>query len=477
MNHIESLKTVLSKYFSFEYSECLRILQDLNQDISLNGISSDMSGYADLLLEILMSTEKVHQNHLELSQKGNDFILAYTHVIREISNILATLAAIDNHPKITYAKIYYLYLVRDLDDAVKLIEQNPNYDDLRFYQLAATIYMLNDLPDEATFYIDKAYNVSPDNDETIRLKKRILKLFKNRSQKRISSARWPVHMVSPESLKEFCKKHIVGDYQNSNIDLGTQPQIATIGSCFANNLANALGSHGINSKTFSLGEEVNNTYTNLEIFKLMTQNQEKIQVSGENDSTTLDPLINESFIGEINHFREYLCNSGLLVYTLGVSQGFFTFDDQPVLIKGTGGVDRTAFTKSIYRNITVGENVSNCKKIISLARNLNPHLPIVFTISPVPLARSFDTASAVTSDCLSKSILRVAVDELLASEIKNIYYWPSFEIAKWIAPHVSMDESKHWHFGSDDLYSRHVSSKTVSLIIELFLEVFCKIKC
>ncbi|MCX6985406.1 MAG: GSCFA domain-containing protein [Lentisphaerae bacterium] len=476
MNHMESLKKVLDKYFSFEYPACLQILQDLNRDIAQNGISFDMSEYADSLLEILMSTEKVHQHHLELSKKGNDFILAYTHVIKEIFNLLETLTAINNNQKIAFAKIYYLYLVRDLDDAIKLIEQIPNYDDLRFYQLAATIYMLNDLPDEATFYINKAYNVSPDNAETIRLKKRISILFRNKSQKRISSARWPVHMVSPDSLKEFCKKHIVGE-QNSNITLGRQPQIATIGSCFANNLANALSLHGIDSKTFSLVEEINNTYTNLEIFKIMTQHQEEIQVSSENDNTTLDPLINETFINEVKSFKEYLCKSDLLIYTLGVSQGFFTFDDQPVLIKGTGGVDRTAFTKSIYRNITVEENVKNCKKIISLARNLNPCLPIVFTISPVPLARSFDTVSAVTSDCLSKSILRVAVDELLTSEIKNIHYWPSFEIAKWIAPHVSMDEPKHWHFGSDDLYSRHVSSKTVSLIIELFLDVFCHIKC
>ncbi len=471
MNQLRILKTALKKFSSVKYSDCLRNLNNLHKDIQLNGISGQISEYADVLLKIIESTETVHEQNIQQSQQGKQFIVAPTHVTKEVSNIVDTLIGIKPHPILSLTKIYFLYLSRELDQAIKLIEQNKHFDNLLFYQIAATVYMLNDSPNEATLFISKASQISKD-DETIRLAKRIQKLNQNRSQKRIRSARWPTHMINSDTLKSFCNNNIISEYKKLNISLSQNSQVATIGSCFANNLANSLISNEINAKSFSLGEEINNTYTNYEIFKLLSQGLQKTKLSNEFESTTLTPLINEDFIDELEDFKHYLENADLLVYTLGVSQGFFTFDEKPVLIKGTGGIDRSAFAKSIYRNITVSENISNCKNIINLARIIKPDIPIVFTISPVPLARAFDTDSAVMNDCLSKSTLRVAVQELIESDIQNIYYWPSFEIAKWITPHIAIEGSNEWHFGSDDLYSRHVSRRTVSLIIELFINVF-----
>lgn len=468
------LNDSVDNFKSFDYKLCLDNLSAFHENIITTKEKINPSTYDETVLDLLMLTEDIHIEKLKKSQEQTDFIIAPNHIVQMLFKIINSLLKIKSTNTLLFAKIYSYYLKRELDEAIDLIENTGIDEDLKFFKLAATIYMLNDFPDNAKKYIEKAYQISDDK-ETTRLKERIEKLYTNKSQKRIKSARWPTHMIETKDLQTFCEKSIISEYSNIDFHLTTKSKVATIGSCFANNLANVLNENGINAKTFSLGEEINNTYTNSAIFEIMNN----IDTIGNTDTnfnnTTLEPLMNNDFIKELKEFKEYLSNCDLLVYTLGVSQGFFSFDDKPTLIKGTGGIDRTAFTKSLYRNISVDENVLNCKKIITLARLIRPNIPIVFTLSPVPLARAFDTTSAITSDCLSKSILRVSIDELLKLNIKNINYWPSFEIAKWIYPHIIIEKPQDWHFGSDDLHPRHVSKETVSLIIQLFIKVYFRL--
>jgi hypothetical protein len=46
----------------------------------------------------------------------------------------------------------------------------------------------------------------------------------------------------------------------------------------------------------------------------------------------------------------------------------------------------------------------------------------------------------------------------------DVFYWPSFEIVRWLAPHVSPA------YGADDGLSRHVNRALVDLIVKLFLK-------
>ena len=87
-------------------------------------------------------------------------------------------------------------------------------------------------------------------------------------------------------------------------------------------------------------------------------------------------------------------------------------------------------------------------------------------MSPVPLSGSFEYSAAVQADCISKSIMRVTAHELLKSGLPQLYYWPSFEIVRWLGAHTGPA------YGCHDGFSVHVNDDLVDLITTLFLETF-----
>ena len=75
----------------------------------------------------------------------------------------------------------------------------------------------------------------------------------------------------------------------------------------------------------------------------------------------------------------------------------------------------------------------------------------------------------MVSDCVSKSILRVALDEYFRKHNpKNVYYWPSFEMVRWVGPHIEVPTL------FEDNTTRHVNNSIVSIIIDNFVKAFFK---
>ena len=73
---------------------------------------------------------------------------------------------------------------------------------------------------------------------------------------------------------------------------------------------------------------------------------------------------------------------------------------------------------------------------------------------------------AVEVDCISKSTLRVAVANVMRDKIEGVFYWPSFEIVRWLAPHIAPA------YGVDDGLLRHVNTGLIDLITDLFVEYY-----
>jgi len=98
---------------------------------------------------------------------------------------------------------------------------------------------------------------------------------------------------------------------------------------------------------------------------------------------------------------------------------------------------------------------------------VNATAPIVVTLSPVPLEATFREISCMTADSVSKSVLRVAIDQAMSEHRPDVYYWPSFEIVRWAGAHVSWPA-----YGFHDDRARHVTRYTVGRIIDAFVESF-----
>ena len=247
--------------------------------------------------------------------------------------------------------------------------------------------------------------------------------------------------------------------------LSIDDSVITVGSCFARELRSYLQELGFESKSFWVPAGLNNSFAILDFVSWCVTGQETGR--GFRYDETDEREIRE---WKPEHEREeYLLglrNAGAFVFTLGLAE---VWQDRRTGEVFWRGVPQSIFDaeRHEFRLSTVEENEENLTQIIHLIRSVNPSAPIVLTLSPVPLAATFRGISCVTADCVSKSVLRVALDRVIAQELESVYYWPSFEIVRWLGSHLP------WRlYGTEDHHTRVVPKYIVAEIIDAFVEAF-----
>jgi Ni,Fe-hydrogenase maturation factor len=235
--------------------------------------------------------------------------------------------------------------------------------------------------------------------------------------------------------------------------------LRTLGSCFARHMARALKEAGHECYHIEVGDVINTTYADRAIMEWI--------------AGTLDPALEQRMnevVGALTtkeNFVEQIRRADVFIFTLGVAACFFERDTGRFVMPRPTSINSRALAETYdFRTTRVSENVANMKFIIDAMRAINPELKIFITVSPAPLHVTFERNASVVGDCLSKSVMRVSADELMHSGYKDIHYWPSFEIVRWLSGHVGP------FFGVDDGASWHISEKLIEQIIGLFLERF-----
>lgn len=109
----------------------------------------------------------------------------------------------------------------------------------------------------------------------------------------------------------------------------------------------------------------------------------------------------------------------------------------------------------IRRRLSVQEIVNTYMTLIERLRLFNPNLRILFTVSPIRHCRD-----GIHANQLSKSILLLAIDELVRSCPELCYYFPAYEIM--------MDELRDYRFYADDML--HPSTMAIKHIWKRFSE-------
>lgn len=255
--------------------------------------------------------------------------------------------------------------------------------------------------------------------------------------------------ITTKNLEEYIEKHITNRINRDALRISTETRIITLGSCFALNLSNALRKEGYYStKNITFGEDVNSTFANNLLVKCIVNKQKldkNLRISYNADATL-----------------KYLEGAEILIYTLGVAPCFF--EAKTGRFFPGNGVRGMVRGENIYRNTTVEENVKNILEIIDIVRTINPKCKFVFSVSPVALSVTFLDKTAVEADCISKSILRVAIEQVVSLR-KDCIYWPSFEIVRWLGV----------YFPGMYLLNggmRNVSEEVVGIIIKDFIRIF-----
>jgi tetratricopeptide (TPR) repeat protein len=270
--------------------------------------------------------------------------------------------------------------------------------------------------------------------------------------------RFPNEIVALRDIRQAVLTNVLG--RSFPEILTPASKVATFGSCFAGNVARALREAGVDATNTTFGEFVNSTAANRHYLDWVADGTTNSVTKAIAEYHSGDP----NFSGNQRSHRNRIAESDIIVLTVGVAPCFFRCDTEELVIPRPSAFNLRALLKDCkFRTTTVRENVDNILHIIGQLRRINPSCTIVITLSPVPLTATFEYESAIEADCVSKSTLRVAVDEVLRTNVKRLIYWPSFEIVRWLGCYVP------GMYGAEDGSTIHISESAIYLIVDLFI--------
>ena len=150
----------------------------------------------------------------------------------------------------------------------------------------------------------------------------------------------------------------------------------------------------------------------------------------------------------------------IFIITVGLAEVWYNKINNQIFWKAIPA-DKFDENKHGFRLSSVEENTSNLENICLLIKKHLPEAKIIFTLSPIPLMATFRPQSCITANSISKSILRVSLDNVVTKNYDNTYYFPAYEITKeyFVDP-----------FKEDN---RHLKDQHIKEIMEIFLKYYC----
>jgi hypothetical protein len=272
-------------------------------------------------------------------------------------------------------------------------------------------------------------------------------------------------------------------------------RIATAGSCFAQHISRHLAQNGFNyfvtepehpilahlADGYNYGvytARYGNIYTSRQLLQtlkraygLFTPHDDCWPIE---NGRVLDPYrpqiqpngfacLHELVEDRRQHFaaiRKAIEELDVFVFTLGLTETWISRADgaaYPVCPGVAGGVfdaDKHAFV-----NLTVMNVIADLTETIDLIRAKNLNVRCILTVSPVPLIATMEDRSVLASTTYSKSVLRVAAEEV-AARYDEVAYFPSYEV-------ITGSYTRGSYF-ADGL--RDVTEDGVSHVMRLFMK-------
>ncbi|MEM7597980.1 MAG: GSCFA domain-containing protein [Pseudomonadota bacterium] len=123
-----------------------------------------------------------------------------------------------------------------------------------------------------------------------------------------------------------------------------------------------------------------------------------------------------------------LTQTDIFVFTFGLTEAWENTRDGAVLPTCPGTI-AGAFDPDTYafKNFRFGEIIEDANRFIAYAREHNPEMKFLFTVSPVPLTATATDQHVLPATVYSKSVLRAVVGELMM-EHDFVDYYPSYEL-------------------------------------------------
>ncbi|MBB4312552.1 GSCFA domain-containing protein [Roseospira marina] len=276
-----------------------------------------------------------------------------------------------------------------------------------------------------------------------------------------------------EFIRFFLEQGVRGYAPDTPI-IDRETRLVTIGSCFSAHVAQALGRAGLSVTNYEMSERIFSTFALREFLDGL--------IAGKVSEDLIDDVPENR--ANIQGIRDQLEAGATVIVTLGLAACWFEVGTDRLVhtimpkhgrdMVRLGGADYLAkqLRRFEMRLTTVQENAENLRTVIRTIQALNPDNQIVLTVSPVPLQLSYTDQPMLTSDFHSKATLRMAVSEIEAEAPPKVYYYPSFEIVRWAAPHLPFDL---WGSPQTDGDPRHIDPGMIELVIKAFLTNYARL--
>jgi hypothetical protein len=149
----------------------------------------------------------------------------------------------------------------------------------------------------------------------------------------------------------------------------------------------------------------------------------------------------------------------VFVFTLGLTEAWVSTQDGAVFPACPGTIGGT-FDPALhaFRNFSAHEVTQDLGNLINLVREVHPSIRVVLTVSPVPLVATATGQHVLVATTYSKSVLRVAADEV-ARVKPDVTYFPAYEI-------VTGPQAPFGFFEAD---RREPSATAISTVMRVFL--------
>jgi hypothetical protein len=216
------------------------------------------------------------------------------------------------------------------------------------------------------------------------------------------------------------------------------------GSCFAINFINYLHKLDLNACSSVISEDINCPINNLLLLKWVFKNEECSLI---NELKEFNPDIDR--LDLLKNFKD----ANHIVLTLGAS--FFLIKNQ-VTMEIT--LKPSSITKYTFQNInSLKQSIT---QIVELIKSINSRANIIISVSPIPLKATLDGRDPVSTNIVSKSALRAAIEELLIENKLPFTYLPIYDAVIGLSPYMGMAA-----FGTDDGNSRHLNGEIINSIM------------
>ena len=227
-------------------------------------------------------------------------------------------------------------------------------------------------------------------------------------------------------------------------------RITAFGSCLAANISKWLGKR--NYRVSTKDPDAQNAYV-VRIGEGMVNSfviRQQFEWAWENKS--FDEALWHGYDREVYGYDETVRtqtkglfdNTDVFILTFGLSEVWYDAQTENVFWRT---VPKQYYDpeRHLFRVSTVEENCDNIDAIYQLIRKHRPDAKIIMTLSPIPLIATFRDESCITANSVSKSILRVAIDEVMRARKAEgyLHYWPSYELVMDVFRAPFKDDRRH----------------------------------